>query len=156
MTLIQHSSHFDCTPEALFAFHLDAKNLGRLSMPGQRFRLLSEEKTTEVGDLQILELGSGPVTMEWLAEILRCEPPHVLEDIQVRGPFRKWRHQHRVTEEAGGARLTDTVSFRFLPTIAGEFVEYWTVRPLMKAMFLWRHRKTRELLKADATGAGAG
>lgn len=150
MTLIRHSSHFDCSPETLFAFHLDARNLGRLSMPGQRFRLLSEEKTTEVGDLQVLELGSGPVTMEWLAEILRCEPPHVLEDIQVRGPFRKWRHQHRVTAEADGARLTDTVSFRFFPTVAGEFLEFWTVRPLMKGMFLWRHRKTRELLRRDA------
>ena len=55
-----------------------------------------------------------------------------------------------------GARLTDTVSFRLLPTVVGEFVEYWTVRPALQLMFLWRHRKTRVLLGEPVVVSGEG
>lgn len=70
----------------------------------------------------------------------------MMEDVQERGPFRKWRHQHRVHGEGDGARLTDVVSFRMLPTPVGEFLEYWLVRPMLIGMFAYRHRRTRALL----------
>ncbi len=156
MTIVRHSSYFDCSPEALFEFHRDVNNLGRMAMPGQKFELLSEPKTTEQGDIQRLAFGSGPLRMNWVAEFRRVEPPKVLEDWQISGPFRKWRHQHKVTPEGDGARLTDTVSFRLLPTVVGEFVEYWTVRPALQLMFLWRHRKTRVLLGEPVVVSGEG
>ncbi len=159
MTRIRHSSVFPCSAEALFDFHRNAENLGRLSLPGQTFRMLSEAKATEMGDLQRFEIGLGPLTTQWLAEVTMFDPPRLLEDVQLSGPFRRWRHQHQVATEGDGSRLTDVVAFRLIPTFPGEFLEYLLVRPVVLAMFAWRHRKTRQLLAElaiDGPRSGVG
>ena len=60
----------------------------------------------------------------WVARIERVVEGKLLEDTQEGGPFRSWRHQHRVSPAPGGARLTDVVAFRLLPTPIGEFIEH--------------------------------
>ncbi len=146
MTLVVYSSHMPVPPAELFEFHLDAQNLIAISPRIAPMRILSEMKRAEVGDLQIMRVGLPPFESEWHARITQIRPGRMMEDVQEEGPFRKWRHQHRVNAEGEGSRLTDVVSFRMLPTPVGEFLEYWFVRPAMLGMFAYRHRKTRTLL----------
>lgn len=152
MTLIVKSSRFDVSPEDLFAFHMDAENLARISPPWPPFLMVSNPKATELGDVQVFRLGQGPFAQLWQARITRLVPGRLLEDTQESGPFKRWRHQHRVAADGTGSRLTDVVAFRLLPTPAGEFLEYWLVRPAILAMFAWRHRRTRQRLAAEKTG----
>jgi len=147
MTLVVRSSEFNIPAGELFAFHMDAANLVKISPPIAPVKLLGEPGPAQPGDLQVIEMGAGPFRQEWHARILRVVPGQLIEDIQEQGPFRKWRHQHRIAELPGGrSRLTDAVAFRLLPTPAGEFIEYFAVRPFIVAMFAWRHHKTRQLL----------
>lgn len=146
MTRFKYSSYFPYSQEELFELHCDVRNLGRFSLPGQTFRLTSEVKRSEMGDLQTFDVGLGPLTTRWVAEITMFDPPRLLEDVQVSGPFRRWRHQHQVSAEGDGSRLTDVVAFRLLPTPLGELIEWLTVRPVMLGMFWFRHRRTQSLL----------
>jgi ligand-binding SRPBCC domain-containing protein len=146
MTLVLKSSRFDVSAETLFAFHLDAENLARISPPWPPIAMVSSPKPTAVGDVQVFRVGPWPVSQTWQARITRLVPGRLLEDTQESGPFVRWRHQHRVAREGPGSRLTDVVSFRLLPTPAGAFIEYYLVRPAFIAMFAWRHRRTRRLL----------
>ena len=150
MTLVLHSSHFDVSAGELFEFHRDARNLGLISPPVPRFELLSEPDLSEEGDEQLFRLSVGPFGTNWKARITRLAPGRLIEDTQESGPFLRWRHQHRVSGEGAGSRLTDVVAFRALPTPIGEFVESLLVRPGIKLMFLWRHRKTRAAFAATA------
>ena len=134
------------TADELYAFHLDARNLVAISPPFPQVRLLSVPKATEAGDVQVIWLGWGRIGATWEAAVIRLVPGGLIEDIQDRGPFRRWRHQHRFSEDGEGSVLTDVVSFRLLPTIAGEILEYFVVRPPLMAMLALRHRKTRALL----------
>lgn len=152
MTLVVKSSRFDVSPEELFAFHMDAENLPRISPPWPPFLMVSNPKATDLGDVQVFSVGPGPFAQTWQARITRLVPGRLLEDTQESGPFLRWRHQHRVSADGAGSRLTDVVAFRLLPTPAGEFVEYFLVRPAIFAMFAWRHRRTRHLLSAAAAG----
>ena len=152
MTRFSYSSYFPYSQEELFELHCDVRNLGKFSLPGQTFRLTSEPKRTEMGDMQQFDVGMGPLTTPWLAEITMFDPPRLLEDIQVSGPFRRWRHQHQVSPEGEGSRLTDVVAFRLLPTPLGELLEWLAVRPVMMGMFWYRHRRTHALL-AEARDA---
>lgn len=147
MTLVVHSSHFEASADALFAFHRDARNLGRMSPPIPRFALLSDPGRSELGDEQSFRLSIGPFATTWTARVTRLAPGRLLEDTQLSGPFLRWRHQHRVRAEDGGSRLTDAVAFRALPTRAGEVAEYFLVRPALKLLFVWRHWQTRRVLK---------
>jgi ligand-binding SRPBCC domain-containing protein len=108
--------------------------------------MISELKPAQLGDEQTFRLSLGPVGVTWRALITRTDPGRLIEDIQLDGPFRSWRHQHRFSSEGEGGRLTDVVAFRLIPTGAGEFVEWLLVRPGIKLMFVWRHWKTRRLL----------
>jgi len=146
VTLFRKSSRFEASPEALFAFHMDAKNLARISPPWPPFVMVSPPKPTEAGDVQVFRVGPWPVARTWQARITRLEPGRVIEDTQESGPFLRWRHQHRVSADGDGSRLTDVVAFRLLPTVLGEYVEYLLVRPALWAMFTWRHWRTRQLL----------
>lgn len=129
----------------VFEFFMDARNLPAISPPFPPFRLLTPAKRTESGDVQVLRLGVGPASTTWEARVTQVRPGRLIEDVQDRGPFRRWRHQHRVEAEGDRARLTDVVSFRLLPTAAGEFFEFYLVRPAIFAMFAFRHWKSRRL-----------
>lgn len=151
MTLVVHSSQLPVTAGVLFEFHRDVANLGRISPPIPRFELIGEPKPTELGDEQTFRLSLGPVGVRWRALVTRVDPGRLIEDTQLDGPFRSWRHQHRFSNEGEGSRLTDAVSFRLIPTRAGEFAEWLLVRPGIRLMFAWRHWKTRRLLTGSRT-----
>lgn len=146
MTLVRHRSTFACSPETLFAFHADVSNLPRISPPLPRVRLLSAPGRSQPGDEQLIEFALGPIRQRWHARITHVIPPRLVEDVQERGPFRRWRHQHRITSAPGGAALEDVIAFRVLPTVVGEFVEWALLRPALKAMLIYRHGRTRALL----------
>ena len=149
MTLVRYSSHFDVSPKELFEFHLDMGNLARISPPLPRFELVRAADVTKVGDEQVFRLSLGPFGTTWHARISKVEANTMLEDVQTSGPFRRWRHQHRVTADGAGSRLTDVVAFRAIPTPVGEFAEYLLIRPGIYAMFAWRHRRTRAILRGE-------
>ncbi|MBA4179025.1 MAG: hypothetical protein C0506_00395 [Anaerolinea sp.] len=148
MTLVVHTSRFPVPPDILYDFHRDVRNLARISPPIPRFTLLSEPKPTEPGDEQVFRLAVGPLGLTWRARVTRVEPGRLIEDTQIAGPFLAWRHQHRVAADGAGSRLTDAVAFRAIPTPPGEFIEWLLIRPGIKAMFIWRHWKTRATLAA--------
>jgi ligand-binding SRPBCC domain-containing protein len=147
MTLVMHRSDFSCSQEALFAFHQDVRNLARISPPFPRFRLVGEPGPTVEGDRQAFVLGFGPVKRRWEARVTHVIAPRLLEDVQVSGPFRRWRHQHRCAPTGPAtSTLTDVISFRLAPTPAGPFLDWLLVRPMLIAMLRFRHARTRRLL----------
>jgi ligand-binding SRPBCC domain-containing protein len=147
MTAVRFRSRLSVSPEQLFDFHADVQNLRRISPPLPPFRLVAGGgRPTREGDLQVFRLGWDRLGVTWEASITRVVPGRLIEDTQLRGPFPRWRHQHRFIPAAGGAVLEDAVAFRLLPTPVGEFVEWLLVRPTLLAMFWWRHRRTRNLL----------
>jgi ligand-binding SRPBCC domain-containing protein len=147
MTLVTWSSHFAVPAERLFAFHRDARNLPRISPPLLCFQLVTPPAVSAPGDSQVFRMGLGPFQSNWKARITHVIEPRLVEDVQERGLFRSWRHQHRVATDGDGSRLTDVVTFRLFPGPAGEILDYFTVRPALIAMFAWRHWRTRALLR---------
>ena len=146
MTRVAYRTRLGASPEALFEFHMDTENLAAISPPWPPFRVISEPKPAEPGDLQVFRLGAGPFATTWEARVTRVVPGRLLEDLQEAGPFRSWRHQHQFLPDGDGAVLADVVEFRMFPTVVGEFLEYFLVRPAIVGMFAWRHRRTRKLL----------
>lgn len=145
MTLVRYESVMPVAAMQLFEFHVDAANLPAITPPFPPFALLTPAKRSEAGDRQQFRVGWQRFGTTWYAEVTRREEGRLVEDVQLRGLFRSWRHRHEFFDAgAGRAVLRDTVRFRMLPTRAGEFAEYFLVRPLVIALFRYRHRKTRE------------
>src|SRR5215216_2111387 len=130
----------EASPEAVFAFHADARNLSRL-LPGPA-RLVRAPVPTRAGDRQIIRLGVRPFALEWHARITGFSAPTTLTDVQERGPFHLWRHTHKVLPARGGAMLVDYVEFRLLPGRLGRLADRLLMAPMLPLLFIERHRRT--------------
>lgn len=148
--------HLTASPSRVFEFHLDPANLRLLSPGWAAVTRLVLPPRFEVGAR--LEVGVrvlGLIPQRWCVEITRLEPPRVLVDQAVSGPFPFWRHTHSVTPgEDGGADLLDRVEYRPPAGILGVWMDPLTTRPMLELMFRHRHARTRALLDSAEHGVG--
>ena len=130
----------------VFRWHEGPDAFPALLPPGGLVRI--EERTGGVhdGDLVILSLGIGPLRVRWHARHFGYVRDSEFSDEQVRGPFKTWRHTHRV-EPFGPTQCLyeDRVEYA-LP--GGPLVRRVT-RPLLRALlarsFAQRHETVRRI-----------
>lgn len=140
-------------PEAVFAWHERPGAFHRLMPPWQQVKLQDHQGIRD-GDRAEMSIGPGPVSVKWVAEHREYDEGRSFTDVQVRGPFAKWEHRHRVLPHDLDRRISvleDSVEYR-LPfnriahAIAGRRAEAEMAR-----MFAYRHRITREdLIRHDS------
>jgi len=97
----------------VFAFFADAHNLEQITPPFLRFSVRSMTTPTVRQGTEItyrLRLHQLPIS--WTSRIEVWEPPYRFTDVQIRGPFRLWHHQHDFTPEHNGTSIRDTVHYR--------------------------------------------
>ena len=99
-------------PERVFAFHELPDALARLTPPWERTRVVSAAPDLRVGSRAVVEtrlFGLFPV--RWVAEHTAYDPPRTFEDVQLKGPFRRWVHRHKVLPHENGSLLRDEIDF---------------------------------------------
>ncbi|WP_017614108.1 SRPBCC family protein [Nocardiopsis salina] len=109
-TTLRVVEQFAAPPELVFALITSRDGFLNAMPPGVEVLAWPEHfGPGEVLDLRWGAAGVHPV--RWLAEIDAFEHGRTFSDLQVRGPFRFWRHTHTVEPHNGGTRHTDTVEF---------------------------------------------
>jgi ligand-binding SRPBCC domain-containing protein len=132
------------TPERVFAFHEEPDALKLLMPPWEQARVIEPAQISRVGSRAIIEtkiFGLFPV--RWVAEHTAYHPPHLFEDVQVTGPFRRWRHRHIVKPHADGAVLRDEIDYQPPLSLLGRAIAPLLIVPRLKKMFDYRHQATR-------------
>ena len=103
----------DGTPEEVFPFFADARNLEAITPPLLRFRVVTPgEITMQLGTHIQYSLSLHGVPVSWQTLIQRWDPPHAFVDTQIRGPYALWHHTHTFESLDGGRMLMrDTVRY---------------------------------------------
>jgi ligand-binding SRPBCC domain-containing protein len=143
-------SFIRASPERVFAFHEQPDALNLLMPPWETSRLISQAKISEPGSRTIVEAKIlGPFSLRWIAEHTIYDPPRMFEDIQISGPFRRWRHRHIVEPRGDGAILRDEIDYDpplgFLGRLAAPFL----IESRLRKLFAYRHKVTIEWCEAD-------
>ena len=84
-----------------------------------------------------------PVT--WVSEILEYEESVRFLDVQRRGPYALWRHEHRFREVPGGVEMDDHVDYALPMGALAEPVHLYLVRPQLARIFEYRRRTIEAL-----------
>jgi len=132
-------------PERVFAFHEQPDVLTLLLPPWESARVIQTAKISEVGSQAIVETRIfGPITVRWIAKHTVYDRPHLFEDVQIKGPFRRWRHRHVVEPHGDGAILRDEIDYEPPLGFLGRAVAPLVVERRLRKLFDYRHEVTRE------------
>ena len=93
-----------------------------------------------------------PFAQTWLVRVVQFEPPRLIVDEMLRGPFAAWRHEHRFEDLPDGrTQLTDFVTYRLPGGALGRAADAALGRRLLLASFRSRQARTRELLESPVS-----
>ena len=128
------------TPDEVFPFFADARNLEAITPPLLRFRVLTPDPIVMGAGTRIeyrLRLRGIPV--RWLTAIEAWDPPHRFVDVQVRGPYARWHHTHTLRPHpSGGTVMDDHVRYAIGFGPLGELAHRLLVRRDLERIFDFR------------------
>lgn len=134
-----------------FVWHQRPGALDRLLPPWEKIQVLKRAINIEVGTQVEFSTRLGPFPVRWLAEHTACAPPDYFEDVQLHGPFKHWRHQHRFIEQAANtSTLEDRLEYSLPGGRLGELLGGHAVDEKIERMFAYRHAVTRADLTSHA------
>ena len=131
------------TPERVFAFHEQADALKQLIPPWEGSRIIEAAQISSIGSRAIVDISALGIRMRWIAEHTAYDPPRMFEDVQVKGPFRSWRHRHTVEPVSGGAVLRDEIDYEPPFGLLGRLVAPILIQQRLQKLFDYRHEVTR-------------
>ena len=133
--------------EEAFAFFSDARNLELITPPWLRFRIVEAPRELGPGARLRYRLRLFGVPIRWRTEIVEWKPPRRFVDVQRRGPFLLWEHEHRLTPVSGGTEIHDRVRYRLFLGPVGALVRSLVVRGWLDGIFDYRAEVAPGLLK---------
>jgi Uncharacterized conserved protein len=131
-------------PARVFAFHELPDALARLTPPWERARVVKAAPSLEVGAEAVVGTRLfGVLPVEWVARHTAYDPPRMFEDVQVKGPFKSWRHRHIVEPHAEGALLRDEIDYEPPLGPLGRLAAPLMIERRLNKLFDHRHKVTR-------------
>jgi hypothetical protein len=143
MQFVKHSV-IRAAAERVFGFHEQPDALALLTPPWEHARVIQPAKISAVGSRAIVDvIVLGLFKVRWVAEHTVYEPPHFFEDIQIKGPFKSWRHRHIVKPDPEGAILRDEIEYDPPLGVLGRLVAPTIIERRLQKLFNHRHDVTR-------------
>ena len=145
------SSVIEASVEAVFAFHERPDALPLLLPPWETVRNVKPAGSLDVGAVAQMEQRVGPLWIEIIAEHTAYEKNALFVDEMRKGPFKRWRHEHRFLPDPGGCKLEDAITYEPPMGILGRMAAPIAIEPRLRKMFEYRHSVTRSaVLEAQA------
>ena len=130
--------------EEVFAFFSDAYQLENITPPFLKFKILTPRPIElKQGALIDYSLRLRFLPIKWRTEICVWEPPFRFVDQQLRGPYKKWHHEHVFESVPEGTLVHDRVHY-VVP--GGKLVHKLLVKNDVLKIFEYRQRRLDELL----------
>ena len=135
--------------KTVWDFMSSPSNLALITPSYMGFTILSnKEDIKKMYPGQIIEYYVTPVMgikMNWVTEITHVEHLKYFVDEQRFGPYALWHHKHFLKAIPGGVEMEDIVDYKVPMGILGQLVHPFLVKPKLKEIFDYRHKKLTEL-----------
>ncbi|HEX7704873.1 MAG TPA: SRPBCC family protein [Thermoanaerobaculia bacterium] len=98
--------------ENVFEFFSDPANLGRITPPSMRFRIIeAPARRLQEGDRIDYSIRVFGLPMRWRTRIVMWREGEAFADLQERGPYRLWIHTHTFHRDGEGVLMRDVVEY---------------------------------------------
>jgi ligand-binding SRPBCC domain-containing protein len=134
--------------EAIWQFFSSPTNLGVITPPYMNFRITSPPEEKGIYEGQIITYKVSPilsVPLFWMTEIREVEYLKKFVDIQKKGPYKLWHHEHTFVQQGEYVLMTDTVHYELPFGILGDAVHGLFVKKQLEEIFDYRNKKIIEI-----------
>ena len=134
--IIDQSFTIGQSKEDIFEFFASAENLERLTPPWLNFKILSALPIDmDAGTVIEYQIKLHGIPIRWESEITLWDPPHSFCDVQRKGPYRRWVHEHIFDTSDVGTLVRDRVNYE---VIGGNLINKLFVKKDLDKIFNYR------------------
>jgi ligand-binding SRPBCC domain-containing protein len=149
----ERSVDVPATPEELFRFHENPRNISKIAPASMRVESVECEESARTGGLFKIRASQFGLPIRWTGKWEAVESPSLLLDIALDSPFAIWRHSHIFEDAPAGCRMTDRVEFLLKGGCLGSLVSRLAMPVFFAGMFRARHAATRRFFSKSARGS---
>lgn len=151
----QHSFRVDAPIRDVIAFHNDTSALKKLT-PFPIIAQIHEYEPLAEGSNARFTLWFGPFPVRWHAVHSNVSDAG-FTDLQISGPLKSWRHNHRFTPDGNDATIVrDEISYEHDRGLRGLISRLLFNRPGLLYLFFMRKVLTRRGIQRLGTAAHSG
>jgi len=129
-------------------FFSSPANLQAITPANMGFKIISKHHGEKMYPSQVIEYKVSPlfnIPLYWMTEITNVEEPKYFIDVQRKGPYALWHHQHHFKEIEGGVEMTDIVHYKNPLGFIGEIANNLFVKKQLNNIFQYRFSKVEEV-----------
>ena len=135
-------------PDRTWEFFSRAENLPQITPPWMNFSIKSptpiDMKQDVLIDYVIRWMG---IPIRWRSRIIDWSPPRQFMDLQIRGPYALWLHQHTFEPAPGGGTVCrDRVTYQLPGGPVGRVMNALMVKRQLMGIFEYRRKVIAERL----------
>ncbi len=156
MAKLVFESRMAASAPSVFEWHARPGALERLSPPWERFDVMERVGGIEAGARVVLRTRVGPATLRWVLVHSDFVAGRQFRDVQVRGPFARWEHLHRMEPDGDGCVLRDELDFTLPGGVIGRWLGERVLCDRLRRVFSYRHRITAQDLALHAAARERG
>lgn len=132
--------------DEVFDFFSKAENLQELTPAWLHFKILSVDPSpVRQGTLIRYSLRWRVFPIRWTTEIIAWDPPHRFVDVQLKGPYKLWHHEHRFIADGTGTRIIDEVQYQLPFGVLGSIAHSLKVKKDVETIFAHRTQVVERL-----------
>jgi hypothetical protein len=144
------TARIPASAEAVFDWHEAPGALERLTPSWERVRVLRHEGGIRDGARVSLLVGPWPVSQRWELQHQDYHHGRSFTDVQRSGPFRYWKHVHRMIPQGPDACvLDDTIEYELPFGALGWFFGRRIAERKLTRLFAYRHDVTRRAFEIE-------
>lgn len=129
-------------------FFSSAKNLAIITPPELGFKIRTPLIEEEIYNGMRIEYTVKPlmgIPLQWVTEIQEVKRWAHFTDVQIKGPYKIWKHTHTFIEEKEGVRMFDQIQYQLPFGILGRLAHRFIVRKKIERIFTFRKEVLNKL-----------
>lgn len=143
----------DLPREEVFELFADANQLERITPDWLNFEILTPRPILmRAGLLLDYKIRLHAIPIKWRTEISAWNPPFRFVDQQLKGPYKRWHHEHTFEQIDGKTIVIDNV--HYIPR-GGSLIHRFMVKPDLEKIFRFRHDRLSEIFAERIAGNAA-
>jgi ligand-binding SRPBCC domain-containing protein len=152
--VLERSQLVEAPLDEVFAFFSDPRNLAKLTPPWLGFEITNIDEGALRPDFRI-EYRVRPLrfAQTWVTRIIEVEPGKRFVDIQERGPYLHWRHEHTFADAGSGTIVADRVEYSLPFGVGGSALHALIVSRQLDQIFAFRRQAVDDLFPARPPAA---